>query len=102
MKKLLTTVLLWALSCSIYAGENINQILEKFQFSQQEIVELFFHNSDLPELPIAYYKAETSEENALELKLYVENTNDILLLSNTEYPYPIRLSGNTKVVISLL
>jgi len=53
MKKLLTTVLLWALSCSIYAGENINQILEKFQFSQQEIVELFFHNSDLPELPIA-------------------------------------------------
>jgi len=90
MKKLLTTVLLWALSCSIYAGENINQILEKFQFSQQEIVELFFHNSDLPELPIAYYKAETSEENALELKLYVENTNDILLLSKVNGSIEVR------------
>lgn len=92
--------LIWALSCSIYAGENINQILEKFQFSQQEIVELFFHNSDLPELPIAFYKAETNEANILELKLYVENTNDILLLSRMNDSIEVRKAPSTYELVN--
>lgn len=88
-------MLIWAISFSLYAGENINKILEKFQFSEEEIVELFFHNTDLPELPIAYYKADSNEDNQLELKLYVEDSNEVLLLTKINDSIEVRKAPNT-------
>jgi murein DD-endopeptidase MepM/ murein hydrolase activator NlpD len=84
MKKFIILILTLIVPCFVLANEDINQIFERYNFTNVQTEELLSKYPDLVNLNVAFEKSLESYGNQLTLKLYAENSNDIVIITKSD------------------